>query len=61
MSGSNDKTVRVWDLASGEVLLELMSHGGDVQSVAFSRDGEYIVSGGEDGIVRVWNVHSLYA
>jgi len=61
VSGSDDKTVRLWDSASGKVLRELQGHTDWVSSVAFSRDGKQIVSGSDDKTVRVWNVHSLYA
>ncbi|KIO07989.1 hypothetical protein M404DRAFT_939648 [Pisolithus tinctorius Marx 270] len=44
VSGSKDKTVRVWDAERGPVL-----------SVAFSPDGKRIVSGSEDKTVRVWD------
>ena len=45
MSGSDDKTVRVWNATSGEIEHVLEGHSGPVESVAFSPDGKYIVSG----------------
>ena len=38
-SGSDDKTVRLWDAATGAPLQTLEGHGSSVSSVAFSPDG----------------------
>ncbi|MGY1761042.1 caspase family protein [Geodermatophilus sp. SYSU D00779] len=56
VSGSNDDTMRVWDLATGETLQTLTGHTGSVRAVAVTPDGEQIVSGGSDGTVRVWDL-----
>ena len=45
MSGSDDKTVRVWDAASGAEQLVLRGHEESVKAAAFSPDGARIVSG----------------
>jgi len=59
VSGSIDKTMRVWDALSGnEVISPLHGHKGSVQSVAFSPDGTRIVSGSSDRTVRVWDTVS---
>ncbi|KIK51049.1 hypothetical protein GYMLUDRAFT_407863 [Collybiopsis luxurians FD-317 M1] len=59
VSGSNDKTVRIWNAETGE-LLGNSSKGqtGWVSSVAFSPDGCRIVSGSNDKTVRVWNAET---
>ena len=59
VSGSWDKTVRVWNAVSGEcVLRPLQGHTNWVNSVSFSGDGKLIVSGSDDSTVRVWNAVS---
>ena len=58
VSGSNDNTVRVWNVNSGEEMMKLGGHTNVVNSVAFSNDGKCIVSGSNDKTVRVWNVAS---
>ncbi|KAF7970098.1 hypothetical protein HWV62_24966 [Athelia sp. TMB] len=59
VSGSADKTVRVWDSLSGQPALPpLQGHEDIVRSVCFSPDGSRIVSGSSDGTVRVWDALS---
>jgi len=52
-TGSHDRTVRIWDAESGK---ELQKLGHWLSSVAFSPDGEKIVTAG-DGI-RIWDAKS---
>ncbi|KAJ3192573.1 hypothetical protein HDU82_003128 [Entophlyctis luteolus] len=54
-SGSEDKTVRVWNPLSGALVSELKGHSHSVTSVAFNHDGSLIASGSWDNTVRVWN------
>ena len=53
MSGSCDKTVKLWDAGSGTVLQTLEGHSDDVASVALSPDGKRVVSGSVDKTVKV--------
>ena len=55
VTGSDDKTVRVWDLAAGKELAALPSPG-QVNVVAFSPDGKSLAGGSQDGSVRIWAV-----
>ncbi|KAJ6457820.1 WD40-repeat-containing domain protein, partial [Mycena vitilis] len=56
VSGSIDRSVRIWDAESGEQLGDpLEGHTGWVQSVAFPPDGKHIVSGSIDKSVRIWD------
>jgi WD40 repeat protein len=52
-----DKTVKVWNVAAGKAAGELEEgHKAEVTSVAFGRDGRWLVSGDADGKVKVWDV-----
>ncbi|KAF7333241.1 WD40 repeat-like protein [Mycena sanguinolenta] len=56
VSGSDDKTIRIWNAATGEAVgTPLEGHTGSVRSVAFSPDGRQIVSGSGDKTIRIWN------
>ncbi|QRV93089.1 hypothetical protein RhiJN_21107 [Ceratobasidium sp. AG-Ba] len=56
ISGSYDKTVRIWDADTGAQVGELVGHLDWVESVDFSPDGRRIASGSSDKTVRVWNI-----
>ncbi len=57
-SGGEDRTVRVWDVASGQERLRLEGHSEEVLAVAFSADGRLLLSGGADRTLRLWDLAS---
>ena len=57
VSASNDKTLKVWSLTSGECLQTLTGHSGRVNAVAVL-EGDRIVSASDDGTLRVWSLVS---
>ncbi|HAG79853.1 MAG TPA: serine/threonine protein kinase [Cyanobacteria bacterium UBA12227] len=54
-SGSDDKTIGLWDLNRGKVISILTGHSQAVNSVAFSPDGTQLASGSDDQTIKVWN------
>merc|ERR1711988_1083 len=55
LSGSWDKTMRLWDLNTGATARTFQGHTKDVNSVAFSGDNRQIVSGSRDKSIKLWN------
>ena len=54
-SGSADKTIRLWDVATGKVVGILEGHTGPVTAVAFDPVGKSLVSGSADKTIRLWD------
>ena len=58
VTGSRDKTVRVWNLENGEQEGTSMLHENGVYSLAVTQDGTKITSCDEVGVIKVWDVES---
>ncbi|OAB59671.1 hypothetical protein AY600_09920 [Phormidium willei BDU 130791] len=56
VSGSRDRTLAVWDLATGELQGVFEGHGGSVTTLAVCPDGDTVVSGSSDGTVKLWSL-----
>ena len=56
VAGTDDGTVRVWDLPSGAPRWTFTGHHGEVDRVAISSDGRRAASSARDSTVRVWDL-----
>lgn len=56
--GCVDKTIRFWDMATGQEQDSFKAHGGPVSCIAFNSDGTRLATGSRDGMIKIWNTCS---
>ncbi|HUW31881.1 MAG TPA: NB-ARC domain-containing protein, partial [Planctomycetota bacterium] len=56
VSGSDDETLKVWELATGREVRTLEGHSARVTAVAVTADGRFAVSGSDDRTLKVWEL-----
>jgi serine/threonine protein kinase len=54
-TGSDDSTLRLWDVQTTHEKARLGAHDSAVLFVTFARSGKFFISGGADGTLRVWD------
>ncbi|GER57448.1 transducin/WD40 repeat-like superfamily protein [Striga asiatica] len=55
-TGSADRTIKIWDLASGRLKLTLTGHIDQVRGLAISSKHTYMFSAGDDKLVKCWDL-----
>ncbi|CAN8099526.1 unnamed protein product [Discula destructiva] len=58
VTGSGDRTIKIWDLASGQLRLTLTGHISTVRGLAVSPRHPYLFSCGEDKMVKCWDLET---
>jgi WD40 repeat protein len=51
-----DKTLKLWNVESGDCVRTFEGHDGWVRSDSFSKDDKFVISGSEDSFLKLWNV-----
>jgi WD40 repeat protein len=59
VSGSNDKTIIIWDITSGSCLSTLRAHSNWVRAVAWSPCGQWLASGGDDRMIFIYDANTF--
>ncbi|CAP61094.1 uncharacterized protein PODANS_3_640, partial [Podospora anserina S mat+] len=57
-SGSDDHTIKIWNLETGSCQQTLEGHSDSVRSVVFSPDSKWIASGSGDRTIKIWNLET---
>jgi WD40 repeat protein len=55
----NDRAIRLWDLVTGQQILELSGPEGGHRGVSFSPDGRYLAAAGYNTGVRIWEAPGM--
>jgi len=55
-TGSRDKTIKLWDVQSGQMLRNLAGHDNWVRALVFHPSGKFLLSAGDDYTIRVWEL-----
>jgi WD40 repeat protein len=55
-STGEDKTIKLWDVATGIELRTIPAHTGEVNALALSVDGKTLASGSDDHTIKLWDI-----
>jgi len=58
VTGSNDRTIKFWDLGSAQLKLTLTGHISSIRSVVVSKRHTYLFSCGEDKSILCWDLET---
>lgn len=58
LSGSLDRTAKLWDTDTGQMLRTFEGHADSVRAVALSKDGKRALSGSDDNTLKLWDTET---
>jgi WD40 repeat protein len=56
ISGSDDNTIKIWDLLTGTEKLTFKGHSNSVRAIALTPDGKTVISGSYDKTIQIWDI-----
>ncbi len=56
VASTNDSTIQLWSLTTGQAISTLFGHQNRVNAIAIAANGKMLASGGEDNTVKLWNL-----
>lgn len=59
--GYSDNAIRVFNTENFKLLLEIKAHDNSVFGLSYSPDGKYLLSGGRDAVLKIWDASEGYA
>jgi sugar lactone lactonase YvrE len=58
ISGSADKTIKIWDVKTGKEIAKLEGHKGFINALVITPDGQQLFSADADKTIKVWDVNT---
>ena len=58
MTCATDKTIKLWDITTGECLQTFYGHSDAVWSIALAPNGRTLVSGSQDETIKIWDIET---
>jgi platelet-activating factor acetylhydrolase IB subunit alpha len=55
-TGSRDRTIKLWDVQSGQLLKNLPGHDNWIRAIVFHPSGKFLLSASDDKTIRVWEI-----
>ncbi len=57
-AASAGRTIRIWDLETGQVMMSLPGHTGNVNALLPTNDGQRLISAADDHTIRIWDIQN---
>ncbi len=58
VSGSHDKTMKLWDATKPKSIMTMTGHKEGIWCVNYHKDGQVIVSASPEGLAKLWDIKS---